>query len=175
MDNNKKTLQNVVNKISNGVNKFFEPYSSRRIFWIAVGFILLLLAFKAGMAVGFKKASFSYRWGENYHRNFGGPKGGFFREFSDNDLTNAHGVFGEIIKIDGTTLIIKGADGVEKAVLAGADASIRRFSEAVKAEELKVGDRVVVIGEPNDSGQIEAKLIRIMPALPGPKRGEPAR
>jgi hypothetical protein len=32
---------------------------------------------------------------------------------------------------------------------------------AIKKDDLKVGDQVVIIGSPNEQGQIEAKLIRI--------------
>jgi hypothetical protein len=35
---------------------------------------------------------------------------------------------------------------------------------------ISINDMIIVIGEPNQSGQIEAKLIRIMPPPPGPNR-----
>lgn len=83
-------------------NKIFQS-KLFKLFLLGIGiFILLLLGFKLGMVVGFGKARFSYRWGENYHQNFAGPRGGFFEDFYDNkDFIEAHGVFGEIIKIDG--------------------------------------------------------------------------
>ena len=49
---------------------------------LAVGGILVVLAsFAGGVAVGLKKARFSYKFGENYERNFvggsfHGPEGG---------------------------------------------------------------------------------------------------
>lgn len=134
--------------------------------------VILLLVLGVGMFVGFKKATFSFRWGENYHRNFGGPRGGFLgdfmrRDFTGKDFIGAHGVFGQIIKIDSQELVVKGRDNVEELVLVKDDTVIQRFREAVKLNELKVDDYIVVIGEPNDSGQIEAKFIRVMP-LPSP-------
>jgi len=150
---------------SGGQSKMFKIL----VFGIA-GLIAVLLIFQAGMMVGFRKANFSYQWGENYHRNFAGPRGGFFQEFIGKDLIDAHGVFGSIIKIDGSTLIIKGANDVEKIILLKDDSVIKRFQETVKSEDLKIGENIVVIGSPNDSGQIEAKLIRILPAPPaGPR------
>lgn len=125
--------------------------------------IVLLLVFKAGMVVGFKKANFSYRWVENYHRNFGGPRGGFLGDFSDRDFTDAHGTSGQIIKIDGNTLVTKGRDDVEKIVLVKDDTVIKRFQDTLKVADLKVNDYIVMIGDPNDAGQIEAKLIRLFP------------
>ena len=65
--------------------------------WSLLALIVFLLVFGAGMFVGEKKARFSYRWGENYQRNFAGPRGGFFGNFGrEEGLINAHGAFGQI-------------------------------------------------------------------------------
>jgi len=154
-------------------NKFFQSKIFKLIFFSVAGLIVFLVIFKIGTFVGYKKASFSYQWGENYHRNFGGPKEGFFRDFDGRDYIEAYGVFGQIIKIDGSTLVIKGQKDTEKIVLMKDDTAIKRFQETVKSVDLKINDFIVVVGEPNEQGQIEAKLIRIMPepparATPGP-------
>jgi hypothetical protein len=130
--------------------------------------IILFIVFGAGVFVGTKKADFSFRWAENYQRNFGGPR------------FNGHGVFGQIIKIDTSTstptssLVINGRDNVEKIVLIKENTIINGFRNNIKPDDLKVDDYIVVIGDPNDAGQIEAKLIRLMPASPELQRGEPA-
>lgn len=156
-------------------NKFFSAIGgsapggqSKRfkiIVWIIAGLAVLLLVFRLGVTVGYRRASFSYRWGENYHRNFGGPRGGFFGGFfSDKkDFIESHGTFGQIIKIDSNTIVVKGKDNVEKVVRVKDDTSITRFRDKVALSDLKIDDYVVVVGEPNDSGQIEAKLVRVMP------------
>lgn len=127
--------------------------------------IVLLAAFRAGEFVGYKKARFSYMWGENYHRNFAGPRGGFFgdvrREFKDRDFINAHGTFGSIITIDGSTLVIKGEGDVEKTILVSDKTMIESRREPLRISGLRVDDRVVVIGSPDEQGRIEAKLIRV--------------
>ena len=131
--------------------------------------VIIMLIFEIGVRVGEKKAGFSYRWAEEYHRNFAGPQGGFFgdwRSFPGGDFINAHGVFGQIIKIDGLTIVMKGNDDAEKIVIVKEDTIIERLRETVKISDLKVDDFVVVIGEPNDSGQIEAKFIRLLPTPP---------
>ena len=134
---------------------------------IAVGaaVILLLLVFGAGVKVGTLKARYSYKWAENYHKNFAGPKGGFFgdlkRGFKDRDFIGAHGVSGSIIKIDGSTFIVNGGDNVEKTILVSEKTTITSRRETIKASDLKVDDRVVIIGSPNEQGQIEAKLMRL--------------
>ncbi len=127
---------------------------------------VICLVFGGGMYIGYRKARFSYQWGENYHMNFGGPRGGFMRDFSGKDLINANGVAGQILKIDGSTLVIKGRDNVEKIVVVKDDTVINRFNEVVKLSDLKIDDLIVVIGEPNNNGQIEAKFIRTLPPRP---------
>lgn len=147
-------------------NKFFQSRTFKISLWSILGLIVLLLIFKVGMAVGFRKANFSYRWGENYHRNFGGPVGGFFGNFYENDFIESYGAFGQIIKIDGSTVIVKGRGDIEKIISTRDNTVIKRFQENIKLTDLKVDDYIVVIGDPNDSGQIEAKLIRLMPSPP---------
>ena len=127
----------------------------------------ICLVFGGGMYVGFHKARFSYQWGENYHKNFGGPRGGFMGDFGGKDLINANGVAGQIIKTSDSMLVIRGRDNVEKIVAINSDTVINRLNETVKLDTLKVNDFVVVIGEPNDKGQIEAKFLRTMP-MPAP-------
>ncbi len=138
--------------------------------WVIVGLaclIILVLAFGLGVWVGTRKAEFSYRWAESYHQNFGGPKQGFvvgWREFPAGDLIEGHGSFGEIIKIDDNSFVIKGRDNTENIILLKDDTVIEKLRKQIKPEILKVGDFIVVIGSPNDSGQIEAKLIRVIPS-----------
>lgn len=112
--------------------------------------------------MGFRKASFSYRWAENYHLNFGAPRGGILRDLVQDDYINAEGTAGSIIKIDNNTLIIKGKDNMEKTVLISNQTTIRSGMTTIGPSALKVDDKVIIIGSPNNAnGQIEAKFIRL--------------
>jgi len=186
-ENNKENPEG--KQASYGAGKIKRDTLKRIIIGLA-GLAVVILIFGAGIFIGEMKARFSYRWAENYHQNFAGPRGGFFGDVSGQgqDFIEAHGTFGQIIKIDPSassgqapsassgqapsassgqaTLIIKGRDNVEKIILLKQDTTIRSPRETVKPSDLKVGDYVVVIGEPNISGQIEAKFIRIMLAPP---------
>ncbi len=135
------------------------------VFGIAI-LIILVFIFGLGVFVGTKKADFSFRWADQYHRNFGGPQRGFFGDMMGDQFTNSNGVFGQILKIDGQILTIKGKDNAEKSILVGDETSIIRQRDNIKLSDLKTDDVVVVIGEPNDNGQIEAKLIRVLPPPP---------
>lgn len=143
---------------------------------IALAAVLaLFLVFFAGMRVGFHKAGFSYKWGENYNKNFTGPHGGTlrgaFRDFNGKNFINSYGAAGRILKIDSPTssgqtdLVIKGDDGVEKIVTVKPDTTIVRLRETAKFSELKINDNISVIGSSTEDGKIEAKFIRIFPAI----------
>ncbi|MDD5547471.1 MAG: hypothetical protein PHN74_01020 [Candidatus Pacebacteria bacterium] len=144
-------------------SKFFRG----AIFGIGV-FIVGLLIFQAGMFVGYHRAGFSYKLGDNYHRTFGEPNQPFgnvppFMNVPFEKLSNAHGVIGKIIKIDLPTMVVEGEDKVEKVILIKDDTIINQFRETVKPADLKIDSNITVIGSPNQDSQIEAKLIRIMP------------
>jgi hypothetical protein len=137
-----------------------------------LGFMLLTFTFKVGEMVGARKADFSYRWSDNYHKNFGGPKQGFMKGFGDRDFIEANGVVGQIIKIASSTIAISGRGNIEKIVSVTASTTINSLNETIQIRDLKVDDMVVVIGEPNSQGQISAKLIRVMPKPPTGMRFE---
>jgi hypothetical protein len=149
-------------------NKIFESKLFKGIVLGIVGVLILAFVFGLGVFVGTKKADFSFAWADQYHRNFGGPQGGLFGEFMgmNNEFANANGVFGQIIKIDGQTFTIKGKDNVEKSILIGDDATIMFQRTNIKLADLKINDNVVVIGDPTSNGQIQAELIRVVPAPP---------
>ena len=134
------------------------------------GLIVISFVFGVGVFVGMKKADFSFKWANEYHHNFGGPQGGFLGNMMSQDFTNSNGVFGKIIKIDisgeNTALTINDKDNVEKIVSSGNETTVRFQRRNEKVSDLKVGDSIVVVGEPQSNGQIEAELIRVMPAAP---------
>ncbi len=149
-------------------DRIFQSKSLKGLIFGIVIFIILSFVFGLGVFVGTKKADFSFRWADEYHRNFAGPQGGFFGDFmgSDRQFTNSNGVFGQIIKISEGSITVQGRDNVEKIILVIDKTSIVSQKKNIKLSDLKVGNNVVIIGEPNNNGQIQAELIRVMPALP---------
>ena len=149
-------------KIYEDIKKVFESKIATGIL-IGVGtLIIAMLIFSAGIAVGFHKASFGHAWGENYERNFG-IRYNHFGLGKDN-FPNAHGAIGKIIKIELPTIIVQDQkDNTEKVVLINDDTQIQKMMTNIKMGDLSVDDYVVVIGSPDDQGQIEAKFIRVMP------------
>lgn len=146
-------------------NAILQSKTFRNVLYV-IGIVLAaLLIFRAGISVGYRKANFSYRWGENYHRNFGGPRGGFMRGMRGDDFANPHGAFGKIIKLELPQITIQDRDA-EKIVIVDDNTVIRRFRDTVEPKDLRLDDFVVVVGSPNGQGQVEAKLIRLMPPPP---------
>jgi hypothetical protein len=134
---------------------------------IGIAFIALVI-FQAGVFVGFRKAEFSGRMGDNYYKTFGEQRGprGMMPNFGMMDPSNSHGTIGKIVSTTLPQVIIADQDGTEKTIIIDTKTDIRSFRDSIKAEALKVGDFITVIGEPNKEGQIEARLIRIMPEPP---------
>ncbi len=153
-----------------------KPFVQSRVFMgITVGVATVALAiaiFDIGVVVGVRKATFSYAWGENYHTNFAGPRAGFMGgvmdDFMGAGLIEGHGVSGRILKVDASSggqvaLVMQGMDNVERIVIAGDDTEVRYLDRDGAPNDIQDNDFAVVIGEPNDAGQIEAKFIRIVP------------
>lgn len=140
-------------------------YNSKWFGWVlgAIGvLILLLVVFRLGMYVGERRESLDTQWGENYGRLFGEPKPGFFPGRSANPVDmNAFGNGGIVLTVDGDSLTIKGNDGNEKSILTDNSTVIREMKQDITLKDIKSGDMVVILGEPNNSGQILAKFIRV--------------
>ena len=147
-------------------NKLFQSKKFKMALFILGALVILLLTFKAGMFVGYKKAGFSRLWGDNYYRTFGGHKERSKMDFSlrERDFSNAHGAAGKIIKIELPEFMLADRDGVEKIIVIKDTTEIRRFRETIKPTDLKIDDFAVAIGSPNDKAEIEAKFIRLLPA-----------
>ncbi len=145
------------------VNIFFNSSTFRRIIF-GIGIVAgALFIFQAGMIVGMRRAAFGYHWQENYHRNFDGEQRGFLG-IGGERLPGAHGTFGRIIRVTLPTFAVEDAMNIEKTVRLGGATIIREPHGTAGPDTLVVGESVIVVGTPNNEGEIEAKLIRILPA-----------
>lgn len=148
---------------------FFQSGIFRGVLYGVGGMVILLLVFQAGVFVGFKKAMFSSQWAKNYSESFfprpemAPPFMIKIRPGEPRGFMNSHGAFGEIIKIEGSVIAVKGQDEVEKNILISDGTVIEKDFEKLGIADLQMGDEVIIFGSPNDAGQIEAKLVRILP------------
>ena len=132
--------------------------------WIAIiGSILLaILIFGAGIAVGRHEGRFGNNWENNYRHMMGGSRSPFALQKNGEGLI-PHGAFGEIVAVNLPTIVVKGQAEAEKNILVSSSTAIRAMHTLGSTADLKVGTTIVVIGDPNDEGQISARLIRILP------------
>ena len=151
---------------------FFQTKSFKTAIVCVAGIAVLFAVFSVGVFVGSRRAEFSYRWAEAYHRNFAGPKEGFLGEALGKEFISSNGAFGIIANLtDGQTpdskiITMEERGGVEKIIIAGPRTVISLQRKNLKISDLKIGDNIIVIGQPNQDGQVEAGIIRIMPQPP---------
>jgi hypothetical protein len=122
-----------------------------------------------GVFVGFHKASFLFRNGDNFYKAYGnrdnrmmGGNGGM--GMLKDELSGGHGAVGKIIKIDLPNLVVLGPDNIEKIIITSTTTDIREFRAEKSIGDLNVDKFITVLGTPDEQGQIIAKFIRILPA-----------
>ncbi len=130
--------------------------------------IAVLIIFKMGMFVGYHKALFSYRSDARFGGGMMGgdmmrlPKPGFGNE----EFSTSHGAVGRVVSVSLPFFVVAGPDNSEKTVTVGEKTMIRRMKDTVSASDIRADDFAVVLGEPNDTGKIDAKFVRLMPLPP---------
>lgn len=173
-------ISNLKNKIKpeqkQKSRSFFQPGKTKIIIITAMvlGILILMLgSFAGGVSVGIHKAKFSYRWGENYERNFMGPRPGemgggerdgmigMLKNFEGRDFRNAHGLAGTIVSIADNNIIVKDKDNKENTVAVTDKTIIKNGRNDIKLSDLKQDDQIVVMGNPGDNGVVNANLIRV--------------
>lgn len=128
----------------------------------ALSVLALLVVFRAGMTVGFHKASFAFRGGDAFYRAFEGRTEGP-RVIVRDDFSAAHGVSGRIISVSLPTFTVSVPGQNEKIVVVSSSTVLRRFRDSASTTEIRANDFAVVLGEPDAQGRIDARLIRIAP------------
>jgi len=136
--------------------------------------VVALVIFTAGVNVGFHKAKFSFKFGENYEKNFMGPRPGInmpggpmgmmreqVRNLEGSDFRNPHGISGTIISISDNNLVVKDRDSKENTVAVSDKTTIKSGRDDIKIGDLKTDEQIIVMGRPGDSGVINADLIRV--------------
>ncbi|PIP27568.1 MAG: hypothetical protein COX30_01170 [Candidatus Moranbacteria bacterium CG23_combo_of_CG06-09_8_20_14_all_39_10] len=160
------------------MKEFIQSRTFKIIAAIIGVFLISVVSFGAGVAVGLHKARFSADFGKNYERNFmgsrfgsgrgtiggnGGGMMGFFRDFEGRDFRNGYGLSGIIISVTDNNVIIKDRDNKENTVTVSDQTLIKSQRDNLKLSDLKVNDQIVVMGNPGDNGVVNASLIRVFP------------
>ncbi|MDP1884252.1 MAG: hypothetical protein Q8L10_02690 [Candidatus Moranbacteria bacterium] len=163
------------------MQEFIRSKTFKTIAAVVGVFLVAVVSFGTGVAVGLHKARFSADFGRNYERNFMGPRfdggpgpmggPGFFdgsrypdkmmRQLEGRDLRNGHGLAGTVISVTDNNIIVKDRDNKEYTVAVNDKTLIKSRQDDLKVGDLKADDQIVVMGSPDDSGVINASLIRV--------------
>lgn len=151
------------------INKFLQSEKYSRLVKTLGVLLAILVIFGAGIFVGYRKADFSNRWSSNYYRDFGvshSPFGPSVISDTDDNAPIPHGAFGTVIGVNLPTFAVKGPNEAEKVIVIGPRTIIRTMRNLGTTTDIKTGQSLIIIGEPDSQGQIDASFIRIVPAPP---------
>lgn len=130
--------------------------------YIVIGLILVVIlavSFMSGIKFQQSKNTTSFQDGGTSNRLFqGGQRQG-------GQVTQRQGFrsnVGEILSIDEETITIKMNDGSTKLILTPKNVTISKY-ENVDKTELKVGERIAVMGSENSDGSVTASNVQINP------------
>ncbi len=146
------------------LEKIVESKSFKTVIVITVVIAVLAFIFQAGVFVGFHKASFLFKSGDNFYRVYGERGPGSMMSGRNDEFSGGHGVIGKIVKVNLPTLVVLGPDNIEKVIVTDASTTVRVARDSSDLDKLVLDQFITVLGSPNDQGQIVAKFIRIIPA-----------
>ena len=128
--------------------------------WVVGELVLLLVVFGLGMAVGDHRSLFASRFGENYYHNFLGMGDGFGGRMEMGHF-NTHGVAGTVIDVTSSTISVKNFRGSEESVAILPETIVSENDNTVSSTVITVGNDVIVVGQPDNQGEIRARFIRL--------------
>jgi len=149
------------------MNNPFETKTYGKIIAGLAVLVIALIIFSAGIFVGYTKATFSKDMDDVYRQGFTDPGSPFapFMHYSDD--ISSHGIVGQIVSTNlPTSIMIKGGQNAEQIVALSPETTVRIFHTLATTSDIKTGDQAIVIGTPNEQGEIEASFIRIIPPPP---------
>ena len=144
------------------ITKKFQSKQYKHVIGIICVIAVTLIIFNLGMRVGYMKASYTNASGENFYQSLAPGMKRHMPRFIDDISSGAHGASGKIISITLPTITIADKDGSEKIIHIENETILRSLRNTIAPTDLRIGDMVVVIGEPNEYAEVDARLIRII-------------
>jgi hypothetical protein len=146
------------------IQSYFQNNKFQKFIFILAIVVVVLGIFELGFQFGYRHGSFSRQWDERTFGQFGKNHSQFTPFDMMGRAPNPHGAFGQIISIQLPKLIVQNGDNDESVIVIDSNTAIRKQREVGSTSDLTIGADIVTFGDPNDSGEIRARLIRIMPA-----------
>ena len=123
--------------------------------YVILAIVVGAAIFAAGMSEGLHRAQYGENWRNHYLENFGPTHG---------TPPQPHGAIGKILSVQLPLITIEDPLNIEKTIVITSDTKIKNVSTFIPQTQLTPNEFVVVIGDPNTSGQIQARFIRIIPS-----------
>jgi hypothetical protein len=146
------------------MSNFLESKKIRVILIVLASLIILLVVFGLGITIGYDRANFASHFDQNYYRNFYGNGVATGSYGMGPAPTDAHGITGTVIDLSSSTISVEDPGNDEHSIAVSSGTVIREVSNTIGINDIKLGDQIDVIGEPNDQGQIDARFIRVFSA-----------
>lgn len=144
-------------------DEFLKIPKTKTLLWTLCGILAILITFGLGLLVGYRRAIFAADFGEGYYRSvYGDPFGKPMIGAMGMGPVMMHGVAGEVLDVSSDTITVEDPNGNEESVLIMANTPVREMGNDVSATIIQPDDRVVVIGEPDASGEVDARFIRVL-------------
>ncbi len=139
----------------------------KRILCALVVVFVLAGTFKIGEEVGNHRANFTKNYGEKYSNNFGSNRDERDSRYGfgmmNGNFRSVHGAIGKVLAVSSSTItMLDNNDNVEKSILVDSNTIIRNGRDNASSTSLVADNFIMVVGSPNENGQIIAKLIRVM-------------
>ena len=148
------------------IKKFFETKTYSHLLLILVILLIAWIIFAAGIFIGYHKAVFLNDWDDSYRQGMMNPNSPLAPFMHNSDEVNPHGAMGEIVSVNFPVIMIKGPESAEQVVIISSTTMIRILHGMASVNDIKNGQYVVAVGEPNNKGEIQATFIRIVPPPP---------
>jgi len=155
----------------NKYKKYILPVSLSVIFLI-IGFASGVFYQKKHLVSSFSNHNSQFQMGEGMGNRTGGNRTNQTGQGTGNGTASKDGsgsgaIFGEITKIDDTSITIKTTDGSSKIILVSDSTAFNQSTSASKSD-LKVGTQVRIDGTTDsNTGSVTGKTIEIDPARSG--------
>jgi hypothetical protein len=130
-----------------------------------VALLVVFFVFEAGMYVGYEKASFYNKIGENYLHEINNKEQDGMMGIQNGDFESTHGAVGKIIGLKLPLAVIEDQSNIEKTIEISSTTAIKDADGDENVDNLKIDDYVVAFGSPASSSEpiLLAKLIRVLP------------
>ena len=90
--------------------------------------------------------------------------------YARNPTRSGHGATGIIQEISDQKIVLRTRDGATQVILVNGETRFDKGFKQVSQSDLKVNDRIIVLGSPNAQGEIVARLVGLVdsdsPRLP---------